>query len=833
MKINFRKISAVAASLLMTGMSAGVVAAANYPAPFVENGAANAAIVHGTGTGVSALDAVEAGNIQAGLNLLVTNTTSTISGDFVELSKSSDKVNLGDSLSGPFGTTVDDSDLKLLKDGVYIAEDSDSFDYEQRITLGTPELAHFRDSDYEGLIGVSDKTPTVGINLTSNQLLMNYTLDFLDDAETDVVSSELEDLEGSFLPLFGKQFYVSDWDNGTTAGVTGKLTLLDTGVKGVVKEGEVTTSTLGVTPYDIAIDYIDADSTALSVNGIITKDLKEGETEKLPDGTYVGITDVRRLEVGGEIGTVEFSLGSGKLELEHNTEIELNDNSVAKVRSYLYHAAGGSATAKVDKIVIEWRSDGDTFITPKSELTLPGMGGLKFSMTEFVRPTEELIQVQNDGSDTVELRVPLKDGLAAINLLYQVNKTAANYAGIGEAADKRLATSPTGRMTFWEKKNNADYHAYFVATFNDSDNGESYLLDLTPETDTGNKRNETGVKNVVTGLMEASDKIAGDKVTIGDASFTIESIFVNGTDEYVNITAGTNTVFNTVYSKGGLRIYLPFYTESTTQAGTYQILTEDGAANQSFSFHGVFTSELASQAAIGAFGNGTITGKNNQSWFLTMDGEDKDDNIAAGSAFEVRLEFNTDSKTEIDQVNTTGTFAASGGVQGIEQANTDAYQAYVYDDVAAKIVHKTNPDQDSVEIYYPSGAGGVSQSYGKVFLTDVAAKSVPEGGAVIVKDTEVSSVASKNLIIVGGSCINSAAATLVGGALCGSAWMDATNVGSGQFLVKAYPDSTLTSELAMLVAGYEAADTQAASTYVRTQTFDTSTVAYTGPVVGI
>ena len=97
---------------------------------------------------------------------------------------------------------------------------------------------------------------------------------------------------------------------------------------------------------------------------------------------------------------------------------------------------------------------------------------------------------------------------------------------------------------------------------------------------------------------------------------------------------------------------------------------------------------------------------------------------------------------------------------------------------------------------------------------------MPEGGAVLVKDSEVSSVATKNLIIVGGSCINSAAATLVGGASCGSAWTTATSIGSGQFLVKAYPDSTLTSGLAMLVAGYEAADTQAASTYVRTQTFD-------------
>ena len=829
MKINFRKISAAAASLIITGMSAGFAAAANYPAPFVEAGVANVAIVSGSGTGVSALDAVEAGNIQANLNLGITSTTSTISGDAKQLDKTSDHINIGDALNGPFGSTVDDSDLDLLADGVYVADDSDTFDYEQRVTLGGPELTHFRDSDYESLIGASDKTPTIGINITSNQFIMNYTIDFLDDAESDVVSSELNDLEGSFLPLFGKSFYVSDWDNGTVAGVTGKLTLLDSGAKGVVKEGEVTTIPLGANSYDIAIDYIDADSTALSVNGFITSDLKEGETEKLADGTFVGVTDVRRLEVGGEIGTVEFSLGSGKLELEHNTEIQLNDDTVSDVRSYLQHGAGGSGTAKVDKIVIEWKSDADSFITPKSELTLPGMGGLKFSMTEFVRPTEELIKVQNDGSDTVELRVPIKDGNAAINLLY-ANKTVSNYFGIGEASDKRLATSPTGRMTFWEKKDNADYHAYFVASFNDSDNGESYLLDLRPRADTGNNRNETDVYNVVTGEMEATDKIAADQVTVGDVSFTIETVYVNATDEYVNITAGSNTVFNTVYSTGGLRIYLPWYAGGTGMGANQLHLSEiDGAQNDSASLHGLFTNEPTN--AIGALGNGSAqAGHNNVTWYLTMDDEDKDDNIAGGSAFEVRLEFNTDSKVEIDQVNTSGVFAASGGTWGIEQASTDAYETYVRDDVATKLVHFTNPDQDYVEIYYPTAA---SQSYAKVFLTDITATSVPEGGAVLVKDTEVSSVATKNLIIVGGSCINSAAATLVGGAFCGSAWTDATSAGSGQFVVKAYPDSTLTSALAMLVAGYEAADTQAASTYVRTQTFDTSAVAYTGPVVGV
>lgn len=40
-------------------------------------------------------------------------------------------------------------------------------------------------------------------------------------------------------------------------------------------------------------------------------------------------------------------------------------------------------------------------------------------------------------------------------------------------------------------------------------------------------------------------------------------------------------------------------------------------------------------------------------------------------------------------------------------------------------------------------------------------------GDILVKDTEISSVQTKNLVVVGGSCINSVAAKLVGTAACG------------------------------------------------------------------
>ncbi len=95
---------------------------------------------------------------------------------------------------------------------------------------------------------------------------------------------------------------------------------------------------------------------------------------------------------------------------------------------------------------------------------------------------------------------------------------------------------------------------------------------------------------------------------------------------------------------------------------------------------------------------------------------------------------------------------------------------------------------------------------------DVVDETVPQFGIVLVKDTEVASVATKNLIVVGGSCVNTVAAKLLGSdvPLCGAAWTAKTNAGVGQYVVTEYASPYDASKTALLVAGYEAADTTAA-----------------------
>jgi len=144
----------------------------------------------------------------------------------------------------------------------------------------------------------------------------------------------------------------------------------------------------------------------------------------------------------------------------------------------------------------------------------------------------------------------------------------------------------------------------------------------------------------------------------------------------------------------------------------------------------------------------------------------------------------------------------------------------VRSDMSTKFVHsKPSSGLNDLEITYFPG-----ETYAEIFLTE--AGSVLTGGSslgeILVKDTEVSSMSSKNLIVVGGSCINSAAATLLGGAKCEADFTTATGVGAGQFLIQSFGDAYTTGKIALLVAGYETADTMNAVTYLRTNTVDTT-----------
>lgn len=841
----FKKIASVLATTAMLTSTVALAAATTYPAPFVSGGAADVAIVYGSHTAAS-VDLVGVLKIQDSLNSYLTTTTTTTpsatptGGDYIMIAKSSDNLNLGNDWS-IFTGSIDSDDLKtLLADGTYVADDNDEFDYEQKITLGAPNLTHFRDSDYEELAGLSDRTPTVGFKIGSNVHIMNYTLDFTTDAETDLVSSDADDIEGSDLPLLGKKYYVSNMDEQTGSIFMGKTTLLDSAVRGTVSEGETVSQPLGDTSYDVSISFIDNDEVVFLVNeerAPASGKLTAGSSYRLSDGTYIGVTDVSRLEVSGESGSATFSLGSGKLEITSDAEVKLNDDAIEGVKGYIYGTnANTSTTNKIDKIEIEWITSDEVFIGPDHELTLPGFEAVKFSMNAFTRPEEEKITLENDGDTSVELTIPIKDGTVSLNLLY--SNSSGEIIGMGKAADDQLITAEPNAtsLIYRERQDGSNFHTYFVASYNISGEAESALLRLKPRYDSSNARNETDIQKNVNGAWTdvCTDKIAGSTCDVTSLiSLTIDAVNVTGGNENrsVKITGGTNVNFQTIYSAGGLRFYLPFVTLNATggtRPGIMNATNIQGANGDDINASGWFT--LAGHA-----GNVNLAdipaGQGAPSWYLVAWEEDKDDNIAAGRQLNIStIDDNTDGNLHITEIDGTGT----GGPAGLEVGTgTSIYEWYITSDVATRILHYTKPDEDYVEIYYPSGD---SESYAEVFLTE--SDSVLAGGSsggststigVPILDSEVSSASSKSLIVVGGSCVNSVAADLLGSStpLCGADWETATGVGAGSYLIQTFERTG--GNVATLVAGYNAGDTQNAATALTTQTVDTSAgKKYTG-----
>ena len=115
-----------------------------------------------------------------------------------------------------------------------------------------------------------------------------------------------------------------------------------------------------------------------------------------------------------------------------------------------------------------------------------------------------------------------------------------------------------------------------------------------------------------------------------------------------------------------------------------------------------------------------------------------------------------------------------------------------------------------VKVYTPEE----QVTYNVFVATDVSSETPSETGKLTVLDSESSAYAGKNLIVVGGSAVNSVAASLLGltgDARFGEGFTAKTSIVSGEALIEAFDHD---GKVALLVAGYDAADTTKAASYL-------------------
>jgi hypothetical protein len=550
-------------------------------------------------------------------------------------------------------------------------------------------------------------------------------------------------------------------------------------VNDVAMMGEAKEYTVGDKTYSVELAFVDASSAKLIVNGEYTTSMAEGGTFKLKDGTQVGVRDIMYQGIQGGIQQVEFTLGAEKLTIEDNQQLKMNDESINDVICYIAEGNSG-AKRTISSITLAWVPNDKIFMTSGTEAVFPGLKSLKISMGDLTAPKTEIINVENSGERTIQIRAPIKSGTASIPLL-TTNATKTGYSKIGDE-NYNLVTSAGTELNF-----NRTIDRYFVASWASTTAAESYLLRLTTSANVPSSGiNSTDIIDQVTGNTVCDDKKPLDTCTIGNVILTINAVNVGG-DGWVNISAGSGVNFNKLYTNEGMLINLPVSGGPLLgPTKTYINLTA-----------------------------------NPTSWVMVVEEEDKSDNIGSGKDINVSLGI-ASSKAEVNGVvmDSTGIFAGSNSITAFDvggSTTSSKYIAYVQSDLATKLTYDSKPDQNTLEIEYHGG-----ETYGNVYVASSAASvSSVSGGSsanvVNMLDTDAeTAMPATNLIVVGGPAVNKVAAKVLGLSYptYGSALTGDNAIVADEAMVKLAANTYDATKLALVVFGWEAKDTTAAGKYL-------------------
>lgn len=822
MRFNFRKIASVLASAVMLGSTLGIAAAANFPAPFVSSGVADVAVVVGSetpnlGFKPASSDLTAATTISNSLDSsLAGQTTSTggatvAGGESIQIRLTGNEFNYMDTGYGILPAGVDEADLPtLLADGRFYdnkgTNDNDET-YTQTITFGesgsagiTMNLTFEADDDGNEEVGSY-------LRLPKKKVLYTYSIEF--DESIDFVSTSAANTKADFngvdMQVFGKEYQiVGATETSVGSGIIDTLTLMGGVATGTLDEGESTTLIVDGRNYDIKLDLVSsADEAKFIVNTAATDLLSEGDVYEVDadNDVDIGVREVVNQDYAGGRKQVTFYIGAEKIKIEAGDKVEVNDEDVDGSKCWFT-----SASSDLDDIFINFSTQDDIYLgspTDGDTYTEPVFNSLSFKFGGIVADYEEMEMKlgKNDGTFTFVN----KDGKTVVLPLKGNN----SWLVWGKDFDELLLYDPDPRdnpgnttSSFWDPDStttdddDADGTWLFVV-----DNGRNaHLMQITSFTAEDSTKNKTTIKDYT------YDRIYTDKEVTINANSTF---FANGD------TCG-GTVTNLKLGSVGT-VQLHFYAEGVICVPEGGLQLADGAEslNQAnITIRGPLgRNNSGPRGGLGLIFQGNSEGinasvviqeytdKSNAAWINLTTYRDK--------GTDDRLEFLT---APYGQFGTDG-YWMSSFIDESDSNDDITYAATIW----GSILSYDAEDAGWVKIKHPA-----EQAYGDIFVSEPGVTLSKEGGAlggVTVEDIEVDSVSGKNLVVIGGSCINRAAARILGITIetCGADFTTATGVGANQALIKVITSPYNSAKIAMLVAGYEAEDTTRAAKYVTSE----------------
>lgn len=189
----------------------------------------------------------------------------------------------------------------------------------------------------------------------------------------------------------------------------------------------------------------------------------------------------------------------------------------------------------------------------------------------------------------------------------------------------------------------------------------------------------------------------------------------------------------------------------------------------------------------------------------------EDTTITAGSNIRILIDGSADFEYLGATDDTADVNDVLGGLTASTQIGTKDNDVMDYYGTIIR-TPDTNADSDTVILSIPG-----EPVYAQVSVLTGASTETSTTGSMVFTDADKSSWSNKNVILVGGSCINTATAEALGvsAGTCDVAFTGTTNVGTGQYIIKVVGDAFTTGKTALVVAGYEKENTEAAVSYLK------------------
>jgi hypothetical protein len=342
--MQFKKLAALTGSALMTGLAlAGPALAASvstladindmvgvadstvdFPAFIIGAGAASSDVGGAIGVAVRmAANAKTTSTVSvegAGENVIGGVKISTVGTEMVPWSNMRD-----------IKTVLTSSDLSILAGGTFALATGSSGAYKEYLYLaGTASAAASTQPQVKYDTPVGETSPVLHLNVPADNLYQ-YMLTFatpLTLGTTDATGQSA--LEGTSITMLGKNFVISSATlNG---GAVSSITMLGGGTTVTVEAGQSESVSFGGSEYTVTLSSVASESSGSStyytaigdVNGE-TFQVRAGQTRTLSDGTTVGATKVFAPIVAGQSGFATLTIGGAKYVLGNNSATVTKD----------------------------------------------------------------------------------------------------------------------------------------------------------------------------------------------------------------------------------------------------------------------------------------------------------------------------------------------------------------------------------------------------------------------------------------------------------------------------------------------------------------------------